>query len=195
MDDITIQDVFERFLPEYAESKNFSERQFLTVKCIQACRTAEMGAHVSECDSCHNTYIHYNSCKNRHCPMCQGMDVDVWIDKQQENVLNTPYFHANGGAMVPVSVKGTEFIRMFLMHVLPKGFVRIRHYGLLSCRNKKEKMTLCRNLLGCEQYISRLRDKTTAEKILILYNRDICKCRYCGEPVHTYKVSGRYMLC
>ena len=60
--------------------------------------------------------------------------------------------------MVPVSVKGTEFIRMFLMHVLPKGFVRIRHYGLLSCRNKKEKMTLCRNLLGCEQYISRLRD-------------------------------------
>ena len=38
-------------------------------------------------------------------------------------------------------------------------------------------------------------DKTTAEKILILYNRDICKCRYCGEPVHTYKVSGRYMLC
>ena len=47
---------------------------------------------------------------------------------------------------------------MFLMHVLPKGFVRIRHYGLLSCRNKAEKMTLCRNLLGCEQYISRLRD-------------------------------------
>ena len=97
--------------------------------------------------------------------------------------------------MAPVSVKGTEFIRMFLMHVLPKGFVRIRHYGLLSCRNKAEKMTLCRNLLGCEQYISKLRDKTTAEKILILYNRDICKCRYCGEPVHTYKVSGRYMLC
>ena len=93
MDDVTIQDVFERFLPEYAESKNFSDRQYLAVKCIQACRTAEMGAHVSECDSCHTKYIHYNSCKNRHCPMCQGMEVDEWIDIQQENVLNTTYFH------------------------------------------------------------------------------------------------------
>ena len=91
--DTTIRDVFERFLPEYAEVSNFSERQYLVVNCIRKCRTAEMGAHVSECDSCHNTYIHYNSCKNRHCPMCQGMDVDVWIDKQQENVLNIPYFH------------------------------------------------------------------------------------------------------
>ena len=93
MSDVTIQDVFERFLPEYAESKNFSDRQYLAVKCIQACRTAEMGAHVSECDSCHTKYIHYNSCKNRHCPMCQGMEVDEWIDIQQENVLNTTYFH------------------------------------------------------------------------------------------------------
>lgn len=84
---------------------------------------------------------------------------------------------------------------MFLMHVLPKGFVRIRHYGLLSCRNKKDKMTLCRNLLGCEQYISKLRDKTVAEKIFILYKHDIRKCKYCGEPVHSYVVPGRYMLC
>ena len=85
--DTTIQDVFNRFLPEYAQVSNFSERQYLAVKCITSCRTAEMGAHVSECESCHNTYIHYNSCKNRHCPMCQSMDVDVWIDNQQENYL------------------------------------------------------------------------------------------------------------
>lgn len=384
MSDTKIQDVFKRFLPEYAEVSNFSERQHLAVRCIMACRTAEMGAHVSECESCHSTYIHYNSCKNRHCPMCQGMDIDVWIDKQQENVLNVPYFHtvftipeelyflvysnqqllydalyhaanrtltelsddskylgaktgyicvlhtwgskmnyhphlhtivlggglnkknqwtdkngklffpikvmsavfkkyyldelkelrdserleyhgtaekfrnhyefkelldklyekewivytkqafngaqsvinylgrythriaisnrrieriegdrviykakdyANGTGMISVSADGTEFIKMFLMHVLPKGFVRIRHYGLLSCRNKKDKMTLCRNLLGCEQYISKLRDKSVAEKLLILYNHDICKCRNCGEPVRSYRVSGRYMLC
>lgn len=97
--------------------------------------------------------------------------------------------------MEPISVDGTEFVRLFLMHVLPKGFVRIRHYGLLSCRSKKEKKTLCRNLLGCEQYLSNLRDKTMAEKILILYNRDLSKCRYCGEPIHTYKIPGKYMLC
>ena len=44
------------------------------------------------------------------------------------------------------------------MHVPPKGFVRIRHYGLLSSRNKKLKITLCRNLLGCQKYLSRLKD-------------------------------------
>lgn len=52
-----------------------------------------MGAHVSECESCHAMFIHYNSCKNRHCPMCQGMDVDEWIDLRREDVLEAPYFH------------------------------------------------------------------------------------------------------
>jgi hypothetical protein len=92
-DQITIQDVFHQFLPEYCETHNFSETQHLAAFCISNCRTAEMGANVSECEACHKRYIHYNSCKNRHCPMCQGMDVDEWIDKQQENVLDVPYFH------------------------------------------------------------------------------------------------------
>ena len=91
--DITIQDVFRQFLPEYSETKNFSSQQLLVSQCIMKCRTIEMGANVSECESCHKKYIHYNSCKNRHCPMCQGMEVDEWIDKQQENVLDVPYFH------------------------------------------------------------------------------------------------------
>ena len=79
MSDVTIQDVFEQFLPTIAD-RHFSDEQFNAIRCIRNCRTAEMGAHVSECESCHSTYIHYNSCKNRHCPMCQGMNVDEWID-------------------------------------------------------------------------------------------------------------------
>ena len=93
MADVTIQDVFLRFVPDYAEIRNFSSEQYMATTCILKCRTAEMGAHVSECDNCHTSYIHYNSCKNRHCPMCQGMEVDEWIDKRQEDVLETPYFH------------------------------------------------------------------------------------------------------
>ena len=96
--------------------------------------------------------------------------------------------------MVPVSILGTEFIRRFLMHVLPKGFVRIRHYGLLSCRNKKEKMDHCRKLLNCIQYLSRLRGKTCAEKMLILYKKDICKCEACGGLLLSQTLRGRYML-
>ena len=79
--------------------------------------------------------------------------------------------------------------------ILPKGFVRIRYYGILSCRCKKDKLTLCRNLLVCKKYLSLLRRKTIEEKIKILYNRDICKCSKCGQPLSSYVVLGQYMLC
>ena len=383
MSNVTIQDVFEQFLPTIAD-RSFSDEQFNAIRCIRNCRTAEMGAHVSECESCHSTFIHYNSCKNRHCPMCQGMDVDEWIDLRREDVLDAPYFHTvfsipsqlyplvrsnqkllydalyhsanktltelsrdpkhfgakigficvlhtwgskmnyhphlhtivlgggldeknhwkdkgkkfflpvkvmsavfkkhyinelkelhesgklsytgsasslkntyefkellnklyekdwvvyskrtfagaqevfqylgkythriaisnrriiamddenitfyakdycTDGKYKPYTVSGEVFLSRFLLHVLPSGFVRIRYYGILACRCKKEKVTLCRNLLGCQKYISKLHDKTVAEKIKILYNRDICKCSKCGELLISYSVRGRYMLC
>ena len=90
---ITIQDVFHQFLPKYSETHLFSSEQHMAALCISKCKTAEMGANISECESCHKKYIHYNSCKNRHCPMCQGMEVDEWIDRQQENEHEVPYFH------------------------------------------------------------------------------------------------------
>ena len=109
------------------------------------------------------------------------------LSREQEN-------YKNGGKYIEQTIKGTEFLRMFLMHVLPKGFVRIRHYGLLSCRNKKEKMTHCRKLLNSIQYISKLRGKTCAEKLMILYKKDICKCEACGGNLHSLSLRGRYML-
>ena len=78
---------------------------------------------------------------------------------------------------------GEEFIRRFLMHVPPKRFVRIRHYGLLSSRNKKKKITLCRNILGCKKYISKLKDMDAPAIIRLLYNKDICKCSSCGGKI------------
>ena len=56
--------------------------------------------------------------------------------------------YKNQGKWKEVTISGEEFIRRFLMHVPPKRFVRIRHYGLLSSRNKNKKLSLCRNLLG-----------------------------------------------
>ena len=60
---------------------------------------------------------------------------------------------------------------------------------------KREKITLCRNLIGCEKYLSKLRDKSVAEKLMILYNRDIHKCSKCSGRLMTYRVPGKYMLC
>ena len=76
-------------------------------------------------------------------------------------------------------------------HVSGLAFVKV----LVMEHLQKDKMTLCRNLLGCEQYISKLRGKTVAEKIMILYKHDITKCKCCGEPVRSYRIDGRYMLC
>ena len=380
---ITVQDVFHRFLPEYSKNHSLSGQQHKAAQCISKCRTGEMGANVSECEDCHRRHIHYNSCKNRNCPMCQGTEAEEWIDRQQEDVLDVPYFHLvftipeelyslvycnqkllydalyhaahrtiselssdpkylgaetgyicvlhtwgskmnyhphlhtiilgggldpagrwkdkgknfffpvrvmsavfrkhylkelkqlhesgkltytgmsqkfrnhyifkellenlyarewvvyakeafngagsvirylgrythriaisnrriigmteetvtylvkdykNAGRMIPYTVKGTEFLRMFLMHVLPKGFVRIRHYGILSCRSKKEKIGLCRKLLNCTLYVSKLRGRTTAEKLLILYRKDICRCEACGGRLSTLRVRGTYTL-
>lgn len=86
------------------------------------------------------------------------------------------------------TLSGVEFIRRFLMHVSPQRFVRIRHYGLLCLRTKNKKLILCRNLLGCKKYLSRLRDKEMPEKLEILYGIKICICNSCGGHMTTPKV-------
>lgn len=79
------------------------------------------------------------------------------------------------------------------MHVPPKRFVRIRHYGLLSSRNKNKKITLCRNLLGCKKYISRLKALDMLAIIKLLYNKDVCKCSSCGGNIIPLP-SSRYYI-
>ena len=376
MSNVTIQDVFQRFYPDYLNHYNPSIQQNKVGNAVLFCKTSGMGSNSSICPECQKKQIHYNSCRNRHCPMCQALSTDKWMDLQQENVLNVPYFHAvftipeelysltysnqqylydtmyhavsktlaelsadtkylgasigficvlhtwgtkmnyhphihtiilgggldaknhwkgkgdkfffpvkvmsavfkkyyitelkqlrernllkyhgssekyhnqynfkdlldicyktewityikkafNGansvikylgkythriaisnrriismddksvtysvkdykdnGQWTTLTIPGIEFIRRFLMHVLPKGFVRIRHYGLLSCRIKKQKMILCRNLLGCKQYKSKLRGMNTEQMMLALYNIDICKCPDCGGHMIPYK--------
>ncbi len=56
--------------------------------------------------------------------------------------------YAHGGRWRTMTLSAIEFVRRFLMHVLPSGFVRIRHYGLLANRHRREKLALCRELLG-----------------------------------------------
>lgn len=78
------------------------------------------------------------------------------------------------------TISGVEFIRRFLMHVPPRRFVRIRHYGLLCTRSKNKHLTLCRNLLGCKKYLSKLKDMETPEILETLYGIKITICRCCG---------------
>lgn len=64
-----------------------------TLSAIHRCRTAALGGHIDACDECGHLRISYNSCRNRHCPKCQGLNKEMWIIQQQDQLLPTTYFH------------------------------------------------------------------------------------------------------
>lgn len=69
-------------------------KQHLSVlNAIEKCRTASLGGHVDACDSCGHIRISYNSCRNRHCPKCQGTNREQWVATQQQQLLPVTYFH------------------------------------------------------------------------------------------------------
>lgn len=88
--------------------------------------------------------------------------------------------YRNEGQWKELTISGVEFVRRFLMHVPPRRFVRIRHYGLLCSRTKSQKLTLCRNLLGCKKYLSKLRDMEMPEILEHLYGIKVFVCKACG---------------
>jgi hypothetical protein len=63
------------------------------MKAIESCRTAVLGGHVERCEDCAQTRIAYNSCRNRHCPKCQGSAAAAWLAARQTELLPVPYFH------------------------------------------------------------------------------------------------------
>ena len=365
----TVQDIFHRFYPRYLEHYSPSSQQSKVAHCIINCKTGAYGTNVSICEDCGQFEVHYNSCRNRCCPMCQALPKEKWIDKRREDVLDAPYFHVvftvpqelnpliysnqqllydalyhsvsatineltadskhlgakvgyicvlhtwgsemnyhphihviliggglsaknewrdkgeefflpveilskvfrgkymdelkslykdnklefhgssekyrnsynfkellntcyekdwvphckktfNGAQSVinylgkythriaisnhriirmdedtvtyyvkdyreqgkwkELTISGIEFVRRFLMHVPPKRFVRIRHYGLLCTRSKNKHLTLCRNLLGCKKYISILKDMESPQIIETLYGIKLSVCKCCG---------------
>ena len=63
------------------------------LRAIAACRTAALGGHVEQCDSCGQRAISYNSCLNRHCPKCQAAARQRWLEKRSAELLPVPYYH------------------------------------------------------------------------------------------------------
>src|SRR6266496_910785 len=70
---------------------------------ITACRTALLGGYVEQCDDCGATRIAYNSCRNRHCPKCQGLTRAQWLADRQAELLPVPYFHVVFTLPAPIS--------------------------------------------------------------------------------------------
>jgi len=366
----TVQDIFLQFHALYKERYTPSLQQSKACSDILNCRTAAMGGNAFECEECGHIAVHYNSCRNRHCPLCQGVTKAVWVDQRRKDILNAPYFHVvftmpeqlqpliyqnqellyglmykavaetitelsrdkkylgaqvgffsllhtwaqdlhyhphihtvllaggltklkqwrcsskdffipvkvlakkfrgkylyflkqyykqnllefyedaqkyrdpklfqdllnqcyaknwytytkktfsgplavvqylgsythriaisntrivsiddhtvtftvkdkeRSGLTKTITLQGAEFIRRFLMHILPKGFVKIRYYGLLASRNKKTKLKLCRKLTGSPINKPIFEGLNTVEILSILLRKDVTLCPACGE--------------
>lgn len=75
------------------ENLGLNSWQLRTLSAIKRCRTAALGGHIDACDACGRINISYNSCRNRHCPKCQGKNRDHWIEARTTELLPVPYFH------------------------------------------------------------------------------------------------------
>ena len=76
-----------------ANAGHISLGQLKVMSAIERCRTSELGGHVEQCADCSHTVIAYNSCRNRHCPKCQGATARKWLAAWQSELLPVPYYH------------------------------------------------------------------------------------------------------
>ena len=77
----------------HANAGHVSLGQLKVMSAIESCRTAALGGHVERCEDCAHTRIAYNSCRNRHCPKCQGAAARQWLAERQAELLPVPYYH------------------------------------------------------------------------------------------------------
>jgi Transposase zinc-binding domain len=91
---VEIADILRRHGQDYARghAAHLGRVERRVMSAITACRTAIRG-HVEACDDCGVTRIAYNSCRNRHCPKCQGQARTKWLTDRQAELLPVPYFH------------------------------------------------------------------------------------------------------
>ena len=88
-----VADVFRLYGEAYKESHAMNDEQRKVMAAIIACRTAQLGGHQEVCDQCGTIRNSYNSCRNRHCPKCQTMTKEEWLDKRRAELLPCGYFH------------------------------------------------------------------------------------------------------
>jgi hypothetical protein len=92
---LEVADIFRRHGPAWrkANAGHVSLGQLKVMSAIESCRTAALGGHVARCEDCSHIDIAYNSCRNRHCPKCQGTAAKEWLAAREADLLAVEYFH------------------------------------------------------------------------------------------------------
>jgi hypothetical protein len=102
---LEVADIFRHHGAAYRadHAATLSNGQRRVMAAIEACRTPALGGHVEQCADCGETRIAYNSCRNRHCPKCQGLARAQWLADRQAELLPVPYFHVVFTLPAPVA--------------------------------------------------------------------------------------------
>ena len=90
---VELADIFRLYKDDYRRSHPVSYQQLKVMHHIQICRTAKLGGHVEQCDQCGFEQIAYNSCRDRHCPKCQTLTKEKWLNDRKAELLGCSYFH------------------------------------------------------------------------------------------------------
>ena len=209
MDRSKVQQVWAFSYEAFSSSGCFqSDVQKKASRAIMGCKSGSFGINVSQCPDCGHTEFHNNSCRNRNCPNCQAVNQEIWVDKRRAEVIDAPYFHVvftlphelnsrlisvdnqqvsfsargrkPGEPRRTVTLENTEFIRRYLMHVLPCGFQKIRYYGFLNNRGKSKNLKLIFTLQGHQRFQARYVHLSMAELIKAVWKIDIRVCPECG---------------
>ncbi|ASR51211.1 IS91 family transposase [Blastomonas fulva] len=115
---IEVADIFRVAGPGYriAHAGHLSLHQLKIMSAVEHCRTATMGGHVEACTDCGHWRIAYNSCRNRHCPKCQGAAARTWLAEREADLLPVGYFHVV--FTLPAQVSAIAFHNKALLYDL-----------------------------------------------------------------------------
>ena len=286
---VELADIFRRYEDDYRRSHPVSYQQLKVMHNIKICRTAKLGGHIEQCDQCGFEQIAYNSCRNRHCPKCQTLTKEKWLNDRKAELLGCCYFHLvftlphdlllfdaylkdklvfskktaafksrqafqqlinsvsnkrwiayakrpfagpqqvleylgrythrvaisnnrilcidngrvtftyrdrqNDNEIKKMTLEADEFIRRFLLHVLPKGLIKIRYFGFLAHTNKKKDIPLIRKLIDADATLPEKINESISEMMLRLTGIDISCCPKCkkGKMIRIRKLPNYYL--
>ncbi|MBT3259937.1 MAG: IS91 family transposase, partial [Deltaproteobacteria bacterium] len=88
-----VAEILREYIGPYQDAFPLFPEHYKIVHNLLSCRTSELGGHMEKCDHCGTERISYNSCRNRHCPKCQNMPREKWLEARKAELLPVPYYH------------------------------------------------------------------------------------------------------
>jgi hypothetical protein len=136
---VELADIFRQFGPAYRQVHPMPLYQHRLMQAIETCRTPELGYVEEWCDHCQYTHTYYRSCRNRHCPKCQGLARARWLEQRKAELLPTEYFHVVFTLPQPIAAiafHNRELVYDILFHATAETLLTIaadpQHLGVAT---------------------------------------------------------------